>query len=386
MRDFTIDASGVTRRGLGVVLFVTLALGIAIVGPAAATAGNNNPDATSYAQANGVSVAEANRRLKLQATAGDLDEQIADAHADTYGGLWLQHSPVFRIVVLATDGNAEIWRGLPASFAADGNVEVRTAPYTLAALEDEQEAIGPDVEAMAASMEINVPENRIDILPTTASTMRTMSSSVASPMVWVDPQVHVSGPTANSYGGLALSNGCTTGFTVQSGSTVGFVTAGHCEPNSGVTLGGLATTFQSQYLAYGADAQWHSTPNHTDLKVFYDGGSNRPVHSVRSSANQAINSYLCKYGKTTGYKCGYLVSKTYKPSWVPFATATFHHAEPRGGPDMSSEGDSGGPVFINNEAWGIVSGQYGAPWCICDLIYDPSNAVQTYLSVSISTQ
>jgi len=28
---------------------------------------------------------------------------------------------------------------------------------------------------------------------------------------------------------------------------------------------------------------------------------------------------------------------------------------------MISEGDSGGPVFLGNSAWGIVSGQTGFP-------------------------
>jgi Trypsin. len=53
---------------------------------------------------------------------------------------------------------------------------------------------------------------------------------------------------------------------------------------------------------------------------------------------------------------------------------------------MSSEGDSGGPVFNSNYAWGIVSGQYGAPWCICDLIYTPVDYVQSGLGILISIQ
>lgn len=319
--------------------------------------------------------------------AGELDEQIAGAHEATYGGLWIQHAPDFRIVVLATDGDPTIWQNLPASSKVNGLVEVRPAQYTLARLEQEALAFGDRARAMAVDMEVNVMQNRIDLKSTPATMVTDLSDAALPPMMWRDPQVRVGGPAANSYGGLALSNGCTTGFTVQANNPVpllGVVTAGHCDNSA--TLGGLALTFKAEKWTGSHDEQWYSTPNHTDLKQFFDGSSNRPVLGITTRANQAINAYLCKYGKTTGYRCGYLASKSFQPSWVPNASATFHRAEPRGGPDMSSEGDSGGPVFNSNYAWGIVSGQYGAPWCICDLIYTPVDYVQSGLGILISIQ
>lgn len=34
---------------------------------------------------------------------------------------------------------------------------------------------------------------------------------------------------------------------------------------------------------------------------------------------------------------------------------------------MVNGGDSGGPVFNGYSAYGLTSGEYGLPWCVCDL-------------------
>jgi hypothetical protein len=53
---------------------------------------------------------------------------------------------------------------------------------------------------------------------------------------------------------------------------------------------------------------------------------------------------------------------------------------------MSNGGDSGGPVFNGNYAWGIVEGESGLPWCVCDLVYTPVDYVQSGLGIKISIQ
>jgi hypothetical protein len=65
------------------------------------------------------------------------------------------------------------------------------------------------------------------------------------------------------------------------------------------------------------------------------------------------------------------VSKNFDPPWVPNGAPVFHQVAPQGGPDMTNGGDSGGPVYKNTSAYGMVSGEYGLPWCVCDLIYSP---------------
>lgn len=58
------------------------------------------------------------------------------------------------------------------------------------------------------------------------------------------------------------------------------------------------------------------------------------------------------------------------------------------GEDLSTPGDSGGPVFINGKAWGITS---GATWnismfCECNNVYMPINYAESGLDVTILTQ
>lgn len=55
---------------------------------------------------------------------------------------------------------------------------------------------------------------------------------------------------------------------------------------------------------------------------------------------------------------------------------------------MVNGGDSGGPVYLELQCMGMVSGEYGLPWCVCDLIYDPSpyieeNSLQTQQSYHV---
>ena len=95
-----------------------------------------------------------------------------------------------------------------------------------------------------------------------------------------------------------------------------------------------------------------------------------------------LGAFLCKYGKTTGFDCGHITSKTYTPSWVPNAAATFITAR-KEGVDMASGGDSGGPIFSSNAALGIVAGSVGSN-NIDQVIYVAINYVEAGLSVKVT--
>jgi len=60
----------------------------------------------------------------------------------------------------------------------------------------------------------------------------------------------------------------------------------------------------------------------------------------------------------TGYTCGSLVDKTQEGAGPNNDGAFTFMVVQRisGSADMSTEGDSGGPVFVNSSAWGITHG------------------------------
>jgi hypothetical protein len=60
----------------------------------------SNPDAESYAKHMGVSLDEALRRFRIMDTAGILQADISVNEAETFAGLWIEHSPEFRVIVL----------------------------------------------------------------------------------------------------------------------------------------------------------------------------------------------------------------------------------------------------------------------------------------------
>ena len=72
-----------------------------------------------------------------------------------------------------------------------------------------------------------------------------------------------------------------------------------------------------------------------------------------------VGDPVCKYGRTTGYTCGTIESKTYDPdgSETQFA-ATFIYVD-GGDVNLSEPGDSGGPWFYGTSAYGIHHGGLG---------------------------
>ena len=68
-----------------------------------------SPEARMYAKDYGVPLEEAVRRLRLQNALPRLEPELRKKEADTFAGLWIQHEPDFRLVVLFTrDGEKTI--------------------------------------------------------------------------------------------------------------------------------------------------------------------------------------------------------------------------------------------------------------------------------------
>ena len=122
-------------------------------------------DAQYYAEAHGVELLEAIRRITLQEPIGKLGATLESNEAGTLGGFWIQHEPEYRVVAAFTkDGEKTM-----AKYVQDGPlldlIEVRTVDATLKELKRAQQKAGSIVRGLGfqAASGINVFENRAEI-------------------------------------------------------------------------------------------------------------------------------------------------------------------------------------------------------------------------------
>lgn len=190
-------------------------------------------------------------------------------------------------------------------------------------------------------------------------------------------------PTVNLYGGLDIGS-CSSGFAVKKGSTYGVTTAGHC--TGSMSYGGSGLTFQAEkYVHQGKhDIEWHSKAGSHTIRNWVTDGTNdattyyRTITSVQTSAGFVTGQWVCKWGQTTRYNCGTVTSVTYDPSYPNVQLYDFGLVE-RSGVDLSEPGDSGGPVYAENQAVGTISGQSGNR-----LIFYPAHRMAWSTSIGVT--
>ena len=158
----------------------------------------------------------------------------------------------------------------------------------------------------------------------------------------------------------------------DSDGTKGVTTAGHCNNNQ--TYDGTSLDFESEMFNSDRDVQWHTAPGFT-VKNKILASSIRDIEGTRSTAQQTQGTYVCKRGMTTGYGCGYIVETNYLPDDDEHTCqpndSECHFADTwlrihRDGSVLADGGDSGGPVFKNNIAYGTIAFKLGD-----DAIYMP---------------
>lgn len=144
-------------------------------------------------------------------------------------------------------------------------------------------------------------------------------------------------------GGDPMSNACTSGFSVRTTTYPhGMMTAAHC--NNSASQGGFSLTFRGESSV--RDVQWHSTASTTTDPRFRVGSTT--YRTVTGTANPVQGQSLCKYGTASGYTCDttYLDNQC-RGAYCDMMTMNNRYAAP---------GDSGGPWFSGNTAYGIHSG------------------------------
>jgi hypothetical protein len=91
-------------------------------------------DARAYAEAHDVPLDEAIWRLRTQDPIGELQAVLQEQEADVFGGLWIEHEPVYKVIVLVTRNARRIERRYIQGGPLADIVEVREVRWTLEAL------------------------------------------------------------------------------------------------------------------------------------------------------------------------------------------------------------------------------------------------------------
>jgi hypothetical protein len=132
-------------------------------------------DAREYALDMGVSTDEALRRLQLQDSIGELNAELSTNEVATFAGLWIEHTPKYRVVVQFTHDSEETLKPyLKQHTELADIVEVRTANVSLADLQKAQSDASPSVRALDIPVEsgINVCNNSVELYMTEADRSR----------------------------------------------------------------------------------------------------------------------------------------------------------------------------------------------------------------------
>lgn len=331
-------------------------------------------DAIQYAGHFGVTPAEALRRLKAQQASVSATDAIAQEFAGRLAGISIQHSPDFRIIVLLTGSE-------PVPDRIAGNVPIvfqtgakATHAQALQALRrhlidlrtDLPNARGAGYDQRTGDIVLLVTRSDADRLG--IDRIRARAEQVGgTPVRVVINELNESNMSVYGGGrveGLNLQthrqNLCTTAFVVTNGETNAMTTAAHCPDELTYTDRDGTMITLPMIGSWGAayqDVQINGSPD-SPQPLFYSNrgaGTLRELISWRNVASTRAGDFLCHYGESSGYSCatveltdyappGNLCGGPCSPTWVTVK-----------GPDCLP-GDSGGPVFSGEIAFGIAKG------------------------------
>jgi hypothetical protein len=339
-------------------------------------------DAKMCSQHWNVTVDEALRRFKLEDSARVLEAKLWERESATFGGLWIQNTPEFKIVAAFSGDAAKTIASYVTPEISDV-IEARSVKYSY----NELQAIRNEFQSSLKDLGIefnsatNVMENNIDI-DIVAKDKSRVDNGITGNKLKMSDQIKInvvnglSKPELDIYGGRALVGlyNCTSGFAVMDYTGCkGNTTAGHADDF--LLFYTFPLPWQNELRTGSYDVEWHTCPGLTVVNKFqyWENGSTLDVTATQTRSFQLIGETVSKYGNSTHYTAGIISAKdayvsvpNCLPTWIKIYNAF-------GYSDLSAPGDSGGPWFRGNTAYGIHQGG------------DPDNNYAYYMAVNYIT-
>jgi len=351
---------------------LALITGSAVAQPVQSRSEALTEDATQYSAQFGVAPEEALRRLQAQQASAEATDAIRAEFADRLAGISIDNGPEYRIVVLLTGSDPVPQRtagGVPIVFRTGAKA---THAEALAAMRRHLIDVRTELPGMRGAGydqrtgEVVLLVTAADAAKFGAEAIRKRAEQVSGVPVRIVINDLLESNMAVDGGGYVFGfvDGrryrCTSAFVVTDGERNGIATAAHCpdELNYQDADGtSIPLPFAGQSGLGYQDVQINLSDQATE-PLFYSNrgaGSLRRLETWRNVASTRAGEFVCHYGESSGYSCatveltdyappGGLCGGPCSPTWVTVK-----------GPNCVP-GDSGGPVFSGNVAFGIAKG------------------------------
>jgi len=331
-------------------------------------------DALQYAAAFGVTPDEAVRRLKAQLASAATTDAIAREFADRLAGISIDHVPTYRIVMLLTGKQPVAERsidGVPIVFRTGAKATHAQAvealrKHLIDLRSDLPNARGAGYDQRTGEVVLLV--TRADAVRFGVDAIRTRAEQVSGvPVRVIINELNESNMSVDGGGrveGLNLitkrRNLCTTAFVITNGETNAISTAAHCPDDltyvdrDGMTV---ALPMIGSWGAAYRDVQINGSPDSPDPLFYSNRGAGRlrRLTSWRNVASTRAGDFVCHYGESSGYSCATVELTDYAPPGDLCGGPCFPTWVTVKGPNCVA-GDSGGPVFSGDIAFGIAKG------------------------------
>lgn len=377
------------------------------------------------------------RRLDIQDRAAGIEDEIAALLGEQYAGIWYDDADEGRLkvgVTRAAAAQTEAIRRLIDARELSRDANLVAVNYTEAELQRLQDSVRGEISGMVekarASTAYDTRANAVLVRTLVRledgeeMLIRRLASKPGVSVQRLDlPSLagnldacFVTSCNPPFRGGRMIfgTGGCTSAFMARdkNGSLVWALTAGHCiyfEAKFGGGYKWNATdeshpkellSFYPNYRFAQPDGRdmgklwihpgsYWATPGPIPAVVVKasDDTTYEPSYDIRSTARSSIGQWLCRTGAATGTECGQVdglgadfTAKASDGYWYP--------SHNLGEIDVcdSDSGDSGGPLYKQHRAYGILSGDVSAGPAFCHEYYQGIRDTENVLGVDLLLQ